>query len=267
MNLYPRLAPLSLALTSLLSASAFATETQGPSQAGTDMLGTRAIVNDSQTLRSNEVHNGQTYNDASVVNSINGIAGSNTVNVAAGDTNQQASAGALASADALFVLGIPLNAVALADITVEQRASSNPLHNYGVENTANLLGSSNSSTGNTALNLVSGNFNQQKNDYAVAYSQKALSVTAKVKVVQSASNNHTHNAMPMTETDNSDLTASASGYQPRLMPTYNSAVMLDSLNNTAGSVGVNIAAGGGNQQSNALAISAGCTACLQALPQ
>lgn len=261
MKLHPSYTPLSLALAGLLSAGAFAAEPQAPSLAATDSLGTRAIVTDSQTLESNEVHNGQTYNDASVVGSINNIAGSNTVNVAAGDTNQQASAGALASADALFVLGLPLNAMVQADIAVEQHAMNNSLHNYGSENIANLLGSANRSTGNTALNIVSGNFNQQKNDYAVAYSQSALGVTAQVQVLQHASNSTTHNALPMTETNSSDLMGSASGYQPRLLPTYNVAVMLDSLNDTAGSVGVNIASGGNNQQSNALAISAGCIAC------
>jgi hypothetical protein len=41
----------------------------------------------------------------------------------------------------------------------------------------------------------------------------------------------------------------------------NNASVLNSLNGASGNVGLNVAAGGGNQQSNSLAVAVGCTAC------
>lgn len=44
-------------------------------------------------------------------------------------------------------------------------------------------------------------------------------------------------------------------------PVINDAKVSGSLNNVSGNLGLNIAAGSGNQQSNSMAIAAGCTAC------
>ncbi|WP_435609620.1 heme utilization protein [Pseudomonas knackmussii] len=44
-------------------------------------------------------------------------------------------------------------------------------------------------------------------------------------------------------------------------PVTNNATISNSLNNASGNVGVNVAAGVGNQQSNSLSIAAGCKAC------
>lgn len=43
--------------------------------------------------------------------------------------------------------------------------------------------------------------------------------------------------------------------------TLNNASVSGSIKNASGNVGVNVAAGGGNQQSNSLSIAAGCSSC------
>ncbi len=62
-----------------------------------------------------------------------------------------------------------------------------------------------------------------------------------------------------------DLKGTVSGFIPAIVgfktPVTNNASLSNSLQNVSGNVGVNIAAGGGNQQSNSLSIAAGCSSC------
>jgi hypothetical protein len=309
------------------------------------------------------VVNEGTENTASVNGSLDGAAGNVGVNVAAGDNNQQANAAAIATADAYFIFG---NA-ASASIGVDQHAHNNKLQNYSVPNNASLNDSANGVSGNVGINIVAGNFNQQKNDMAVGVSENALAANANASIKQHSHNNVTNNdatldydsvqvslavsasgkyagagvgqysgnasgsyagtsdqigdvypdiwtgsshpagspdghfdldtqtqggsdlnddggalafneegsysgkekgGLAFVEAGYSSLKGSASGYIPVVAgfntPVVNNASINNSLNGASGNLGVNVAAGGGNQQSNSLAIAAGCNACVPA---
>lgn len=247
------LKPLAFSLAAFITTAALA-----------DGSGASAVIMDLQMLEQNYVKNAKTENSATMAGSINNASGSLPVNIAAGDANQQANAGALSAADAFFVLGSPVNASAMANIILIQDVHYNELVNWGAHNTASMLNSVNHSSGNIAVNIAAGNYNQQKNDFAVAYSQKAFNAIAMVHMEQHSHNNEIYNyadSWLSAETDAQSLAAATSGYKPPIHHVINNASILGSLNGLSGYVGVNVAAGGANQQSNALAIAAGCTAC------
>ena len=355
------LTPLALALTAILSAAAYADGDVGAASNGHGhKSGASALIGDSQTSSGNHVVNKGTENTATVEDSLNSVSGNVGVNVASGDNNQQANAAALATADAGFVFG----SAALASISVGQSGQGNKLHNYSTQNAASLTDSANDSEGNIGINIASGNFNQQKNDMAVAKSETAYTAAALVSVSQNLSGNETDNHATLTygsaavnlnlaangsytgtgngsysgtangtttgtsdqignvyldswsgpnhpggtstghvdldsgaqgaqdlnddggalafnnsgtysgsqsgsvgfnEAGTSTLAGSVSGYIPVVTgfntPVMNTATVSGSLNGVSGNIGVNLASGGGNQQSNSLAIAAGCTAC------
>lgn len=355
------LTPLALALTAVLSAAAYADGDVDSSSNGYGRhSGATAVIADSQISTGNHVVNKGTKNTATMQDSLKDAKGVLAVNVAGGDDNQQANATAMAVADAGFVFGT----TALANIAVLQSGQGNKLHNYSTQNVAGLDKSVNDSTGHIAINLASGNFNQQKNDLAIANSETAYSATAAVNVTQNLAGNDTDNHATLTygsaavnlnlaangsytgtgngsysgsangttkgtsdqignvyldswsgprhpggtstghvdldsgaqgaqdlngdggalafnnsgtysgsqsgsvgfnEAGTSTLAGSVSGYIPVVTgfntPVINTATVSGSLNNASGAVGVNIAAGGGNQQSNSLAIARGCNAC------
>ena len=199
--------------------------------------------------------------------SLNGAAGNVGANVAAGDNNQQANAAAIATADAFFVFGFGEGLQANASIGVTQQAYDNYLSNYGTQNNASVVDSGNDVQGSVGINVAAGNFNQQKNDMAIASSEQAFTAEASVNVLQESSGNDTHNNVGDVYEVNDGLQVVSSGFgwfppQTPQTPVVNNASLSNSLNNASGNVGVNIAAGGGNQQSNTLAIAAGCNACI-----
>lgn len=315
------LTPLAFGLAVAISGSAYAVGD-----------GASAVIYDTQKNFNNEVLNQGTENTASVNDSLNSASGNVGVNVAAGDNNQQANAAAVATADALFVFGFPVVASAQASIDVQQKAFNNDLTNYSVPNDASLNNSANDTSGNVGINIAAGNYNQQKNDMAIASSSSAFTAGASVNVEQKSFGNNTDNlavldygkqyvhlklkadgtyegvsdqigdvyldvwegpthpgganighidvdsaaqgavdlngdggAFAFNEEGTLGLKGSVSGYIPVVVgftgPVTNNATINGSLNNVSGNVGVNVAAGGGNQQSNSLAIAAGCTAC------
>ena len=246
------LTPLAFGLAACMAGAALA-----------DGSGASAVIMNTQMLDGNYVRNSSTENSAVMAESINNASGSLPANMVAGDINQQANTGALSAADAFFVLGIPINASAMASIDVTQESYYNTAVNSGAYNQANLLGSVNQSAGNIAVNLAAGNFNQQKTDFAVAASPTALTAVASVQMEQHSHYNETLNypALELFEADSLALTAAASGIEPVISPVVNSATALGSLNGLSGYVGINIASGSGNQQNNALSIAAGCTTC------
>lgn len=77
--------------------------------------------------------------------------------------------------------------------------------------------------------------------------------------------NHDGGAFAFKEKGDVDLKGTVSGFIPAIVgfktPVTNNASLSNSLQNVSGNVGVNIAAGGGNQQSNSLSIAAGCSSC------
>jgi hypothetical protein len=315
------LTPIAFAILTSVSVGAFAASS--------------ATIDDTQTSRNNNVLNQVTDNDAAVSGSLDGASGNVGANVAAGDNNQQANAAAISTADAFFVFGLPVNATANATINVTQRSQGNTLNNYGTPNTASLSDSASGASGNMGINIAAGNYNQQKNDMAVASSEEAVSAGANVSVSQNSQGNLTNNyatlefveqqvtltlngggtyegqsdqigdvypdvwdgdshpagsqighidldsdtqggsdlngdggALAFNEAGSLDLEGTVTGFLPVVsgfnQEVANNASLTNSLGGVSGNVGVNIAAGGGNQQSNSLAIAAGCNACVPA---
>jgi hypothetical protein len=124
-----------------------------------------ATVGDSQESSGNSVLNQATENSAEVENSLNGSDGNMGANVAGGDGNQQDNAVALATADESFIFGS-----AVATSTAYQDNTNNSVRNFSTQNTATLDNSGNNGSGNLGINVTAGNFNQQKNNLAVAVS-------------------------------------------------------------------------------------------------
>jgi hypothetical protein len=309
------LKPLAFALAAVLSA-------------GANADGGNASIANAQDNHSNYVNNEGTENTGVVDGSLGGASGNVGINVAAGDNNQQANAGAIAVADAALVFGT----AASANIDVGQSAHNNVLDNYSVPNNATLSNSGDDASGNVGINIAAGNYNQQKNDMAIGVSQTAYAADASVNVNQMSENNTTNNyatwtpgevqvtlsggfdglysgqsdqigdvypdiwtgdahpggspdghldldtatqggsdlngdggALAFNEAGTLGLQGSVSGFIPVVAgfsaPVVNNASVLNSLNGASGNVGVNVAAGGANQQSNSLAVAVGCTAC------
>ncbi|WP_137822669.1 hypothetical protein [Pseudomonas sp. D(2018)] len=257
--------PLAFAMATVLATGAYAAG--GPPGPGAQASGSNASVADTQLNYSNQVENNETKNSANIDGSLNGATGNVGANVVAGDNNQQANAAAIATADASFVFG-HAQGEANANINVTQKAHDNDLTNYGNPNSASITGSGNGAQGNVGMNVASGNFNQQKNDMAIASSEQATTATASVTVLQESNGNTTaNNVGDVYEVDAGlNSVSSGMGWNPGPIskpqtPVVNTASISGSLNNASGNVGVNVAAGGGNQQSNTLAIAAGCNAC------
>ncbi|PKA68898.1 hypothetical protein ATI02_1702 [Pseudomonas baetica] len=127
--------------------------------------GAGAAVLDTQNSDGNLVGNQGTKNDASVRDSANGTNGNVGMNNTAGDGNQQDNAAALATADESFIFG---TAVAVSSAT--QVNNNNAVANYSTTNNANLNNVGNGGSGNIGVNNSAGNFNQQKNNLAIAVS-------------------------------------------------------------------------------------------------
>jgi len=127
--------------------------------------GAAATVIDTQSNAGNWVKNEATRNDAKMDNSANGSQGNLGANTAAGDGNQQDNVAAIATADESFIFG---SAMAVSSAT--QNNVSNTVKNYSTRNTATLNSSANGSSGNIGVNVTAGDFNQQKNNLAIAVS-------------------------------------------------------------------------------------------------
>lgn len=319
------LTPLAFAIATTMSAGVFATGLGGAS----------ATVDDTQLSSDNRIVNQATENDASVSGSLGGASGNAGVNVASGDNNQQANAAAVSTADAAFVFGLPVNGNAHASINVTQGSYRNRVINYSTPNNASLTDSAGGASGNVGINIAAGNYNQQKNDMAVASNEEALSAGADVSVAQTSQGNVTNNnatleyaqqqvsltlngsgtyqgqsdqigdvypdiwsdaphpagdpqghfdldtatqggsdlngdggALAFNEAGSLELEGTVTGSVLVVTGISEAVVNTASLNNSlggvSGNVGVNIAAGAGNQQSNSLAIAAGCNACIPA---
>ena len=127
--------------------------------------GAGATVLDEQNSDGNVVTNQATRNTAEATDSLNGSNGNMGANIAAGDGNQQDNAAALATADESFIFG---NAVAASSAT--QVNNNNYVKNNSTQNNASLTNAGNNGSGNIGINVTAGNFNQQKNNLAIAVS-------------------------------------------------------------------------------------------------
>ncbi|MDZ5605423.1 heme utilization protein [Pseudomonas sp. RP23018S] len=258
--------------------------------------GAAATVTDTQSNSGNASLNQGTRNDARMESSANGSQGNLGANTAGGSGNQQDNVAAIATADESFIFG---SAVALS--TATQLNSGNNVINHSASNNASLSNSANGSSGNIGVNVSAGDFNQQKNNLAIAVSGGRVAVAAagasqtvqglnvenradRSQEVTTLSNASTstgtykgtssgyvdagYHKLPvqLKEQGTIDL-AGSSSYQV-LTPTgwrnpvTNTATLSNSLNGVSGNVGANVSAGSGNQQSNSLSIAAGCKACM-----
>lgn len=270
MNTKHKITAIAFVVAASLSMGTMAGGKGGPTNPGTpaptpqqESLSS-ASVSDAQISVGNAVENLGTTNNASARNSLDSGSGNAGVNVVSGDTNQQANALAIstADADADFVFGT------VASVGVLQVNSGNTLSNQDVTNNAVVDNVGNGYSGNLGLNVAAGAFNQQKNDAAIANSSEAQNAEASIEVLQVAVGGTTYNGV---ESDALSMVASGWGPKPgnpgtpatpaRNLDVENNANLVSSLNGFTGNAGVNIAAGGANQQSNSLSIAAGCTGC------
>jgi len=127
--------------------------------------GSAATVMDSQNSHNNTVLNQGTQNNAQVQDSATGSNGNLGVNVAGGDANQQDNAAAIATADESFIFGSAISAS-----SATQMNNNNAVANYSTRANANLTNSGNNSSGNIGINVTAGDYNQQKNNLAIAVS-------------------------------------------------------------------------------------------------
>ncbi|PCR95961.1 heme utilization protein [Pseudomonas fluorescens] len=127
--------------------------------------GAGAAVLDVQNNSGNTVLNQGTQNNAGVNNAVNGANGNIGVNNAAGDGNQQDNAAALATADESFIFGSAVSASSATQVN-----TNNGVANYSSTANAGLNNVGNSGSGNIGVNNAAGNFNQQKNNLAIAVS-------------------------------------------------------------------------------------------------
>lgn len=127
--------------------------------------GAVANVTDEQFSSGNSVSNRGTHNNADASDSMNNSNGNMGANVAAGAGNQQDNAVALATADESFIFG---SAVATSSAT--QTNTNNTVKNWSTQNSATLDNAGNGGSGNIGINVTAGDFNQQKNNLAIAVS-------------------------------------------------------------------------------------------------
>jgi hypothetical protein len=168
--------------------------------------GAGATVIDSQDSNGNTVLNQGTRNSAAADNSLNGSNGNMGANVAGGDGNQQDNAAALATADESFIFGS-----AAAASSASQSNSGNAVANYSNTNAASLTNSGNNGSGNIGINVTAGDFNQQKNNLAIAVSGGRVAAAAAAADQTSTGLQVANNGTQVYKTDTLRGTFNAAG--------------------------------------------------------
>jgi len=209
-----------------------------------------AVVNNRQSVTDNILTSDALDNSAKLQNdALKGVSGNIGVNVAAGDSNAQDNAAALAAADTAFLLGS-----GDAEVFVDQQSSANLTTNNGTLNTA-LLGSGalQNAQGNIGVNVVAGSQNLQKNSLAASVSSGSMS-EATVSSNQVIELQDTLNAV--VDENLLGVIVSSPGLPPAVFFNSNNATLGGgALEGASGNIGVNVAAGTNNLQSNSLSIS------------
>ncbi|MNB97608.1 hypothetical protein D3C75_448400 [compost metagenome] len=281
MNPTTALKPLAFALAAVMAFAAQADPVQGngqgnnpqPDSPSLDQIlqitsGAGAAVLDSQESSDSRVVNRGTQNDAKIENSLNNSNGNMGANVAAGNGNQQDNAAALATADEAFIFG---SAVTVSSAT--QRSTGNTARNHSNTNNTSLNNAGNSGSGNIGINVTTGDFNQQKNNLAIAVSGGRVAQAAAAANQSTTGLNVTNNANHDDSTQTDFATVGVLGLagvttqqvitpEGWKAPVTNNASITGSMNNFSGNGGANVSSGVGNQQSNSLSIAAGCKSCL-----
>ncbi|WP_028694199.1 hypothetical protein [Pseudomonas cremoricolorata] len=266
---------------------------------GTNDIGAGASVNDVQRNSNNSNVNQGTRNDARVESSANGSQGNLGANAAAGVANQQDNAVAIATADERFIFGTAAaSTIANQSNTGNFAYNHATSNNASLSNSANgssgniginvTSGSYNQQKNNLAIAVSAGRVasasagaNQSTSGLSVenradrSYEVTTLSTTTNATgtykgtgsgyIEQSGYGGTQRHPIKIHEEGTFGL-AGSSSYQV-LTPTgwrnpvTNTATLNNSLNGVSGNVGANVSAGTSNQQSNSLAIAAGCQAC------
>ncbi|MDG4868141.1 hypothetical protein P8631_09030 [Guyparkeria sp. 1SP6A2] len=170
-----------------------------------------ASANDRQLIQSNGVSNEKLTNNASVGDNVgNGASGNIGMNVAAGDTNVQDNAAALAAVDAGFVFG-----ESTASVNVDQSNMGNVTINSGVMNNASIGQSAfANASGNIGVNVAAGTGNGQKNTMAASVSTARVA-SASLNSNQESYGNSIRNegrTEEYTDTVSLTLTGGSSGW-------------------------------------------------------
>jgi hypothetical protein len=195
-----------------------------------------AFTANSQSNHDNDTHNDKTVNTAAISNdAFQNASGNVGANVASGDNNSQSNETALAT-DASKD-----DDVSFAFSGDKQSSSDNSTWNHGGANNAGVIGSAfQGAGGNLGIDVVSGDDNEQLNALSASVGTINAYALAVSTVDQSSHGNNTSNDP-------------SRGYCGSLIPTDNNANLEGSVFASAqGNIGVNVAAGNGNLQSNTL---------------
>jgi len=190
-----------------------------------------ASVEDVQSSTGNLVDNNDLENTANTgQNVMKSATGNIGLNIAAGDNNLQDNATVISVAAPGGDGGI-----VDSDVFVEQTASGNATSNDGVMNGSTIGGGSfASASGNIGANMASGDNNLQKNNTAISVGDGTLAV-ASVSAAQVVSGNKSRYEACAHDTNSAVLNGAA-------------------FEGAGGNIGVNMASGSNNLQSNSMAI-------------
>ena len=218
-----------------------------------------ATINLNQTA-TNGVDNYSTQNNASVASSGNNASGNVGINVAAGVFNQQKNDLAAAVSGGF---------IASATNTTNQTSQGNVTNNYAVLETT--------SSADVTLNLTggTGTYTGTSDQVGDVYLDTWTGIThgagtggghidVDTEVDGAQDPNGDGGAFLFNEEGDIILGGTVTGSIPLVslqQAVVNNATVSGSLNGATGNVGLNVAAGSGNQQANSLAIAAGCAAC------
>ncbi|QFU02688.1 hypothetical protein FIU83_13675 [Halomonas sp. THAF5a] len=211
-----------------------------------------ATVDRKQYMDGNTVYDDLSNNSAGTLNSGNNAQGNIGVNIASGGLNGQANDAAISkgsegettetyTVDTIFgekevEKTYESMVFAKAATFSIQSSSNNSYDNDGTTNSAGASDSFNTASGNLGVNMAAGFGNGQHNGMTLAVGQNS-SAEATVAGVQTVYGNELDNDVACGCTVNT-----------------NTASLTNSFNNATGNVGVNIAAGNANLQSNTLSI-------------
>lgn len=199
-----------------------------------------AKVTPDQTLVGLDVDNDDvTTNTAKIKDhGLQDAKGNIMVNMADGDANQQSNSVAIAVSDGEFCFG--RLGKAEAAVYADQFSMKNDVHNDGTQNTVVLKDKALQNVcGNLGLNMAAGSGNQQNNNLAIALG-KGVAV-AKASADQESYCN---------DADNDD----GKLWCWNVATVNTTTLENNALQNAAGNIGVNMAAGSLNQQSNSLSV-------------
>jgi hypothetical protein len=254
-----------------------------------------ASIDVNQTARDNTLRNFSVPNNASLTDSANGASGNVGINIAAGNYNQQKNDMAIGVSETAYAANASVNVSQESKDNVTNNNSTLDYGSVAVTLGMSASGSYNGSGRGTYEGRESGDYRGHSDQIGNVYpdtwtgdSHPDGNSTGHFDLdtdTQGGSDLHGDGGalafkedgdywgkesgkLSIKESGNTSLQGSVSGNIPVVAgfntPVVNNASISGSLNSASGNIGVNVAAGGGNQQSNSLAIAVGCTACASA---